>query len=243
MHLVDDPPTLHQYCIIFVPISSHLHVLYIMIRIGALFVFKYKNFCYFIRGLTHIPPPPPPPPLTTIREEFVTHIYLTREIVKCFSKFNLKVKISPFWACEFVHVISHHKLKSVFPNLEEKCILALLRSLLIWGLIDHDLQFHFWFQTCYFLPNFASLTHFHRLYISNEAIASECSTSHMAPHIYWFLCETVYFNILVRSLEFSQHRLSDWHWILQAAIDFRHIIYVSHVQILYANINQSPKHQ
>ena len=26
------------------------------------------------------------------------------------------------------------------------------------------------------------------LYIFSEAIASECSTSHMAPHIYWFLC-------------------------------------------------------
>ena len=26
------------------------------------------------------------------------------------------------------------------------------------------------------------------LYISSEAIATECSTSHMAPHIYWFLC-------------------------------------------------------
>ena len=26
------------------------------------------------------------------------------------------------------------------------------------------------------------------LYIFSEAIATECSTSHMAPHIYWFLC-------------------------------------------------------
>ena len=30
-----------------------------------------------------------------------------------------------------------------FPNLDQKCILALLRSLLILGLIDLDLQFHF----------------------------------------------------------------------------------------------------
>ena len=26
------------------------------------------------------------------------------------------------------------------------------------------------------------------LYIFSEAIATECSTSHMAPHVYWFLC-------------------------------------------------------
>ena len=37
-----------------------------------------------------------------------------------------------------------------------KCILALLRSLLILGLIDLDLHFHFYCKT-YFLPNTASL--------------------------------------------------------------------------------------
>ena len=55
--------------------------------------------------------------------------------------------------------------------------------------------------------------------------------------------ETVYLYILVRTLEFSQPRLGNWHWILQAAISFRHIIYASPVEILYANINQSPKQQ
>ena len=30
---------------------------------------------------------------------------------------------------EFVHAITHHQLKSQFPNLEQKCILALFRSL------------------------------------------------------------------------------------------------------------------
>ena len=49
--------------------------------------------------------------------------------------------------------------------------------------------------------------------------------------------ETVYHCILVRPLEFSQPRLGNWHWILQAAIGFLHIIYASHVEILYANIN------
>ena len=55
--------------------------------------------------------------------------------------------------------------------------------------------------------------------------------------------ETVYLYILVRPLEFSQPRLSNWHWILQAAIGFRHVIYASLVEILYANIDQSPKQQ
>ena len=34
---------------------------------------------------------------------------------------------------ELVRAISHHQLKSVFPNFGQKCILALLRSLLILG--------------------------------------------------------------------------------------------------------------
>ena len=55
--------------------------------------------------------------------------------------------------------------------------------------------------------------------------------------------ETVYLYILVRPLEFSQLRLGNWHWILQAAIGFRHVIYASRVEISYANIDQSPKQQ
>ena len=55
--------------------------------------------------------------------------------------------------------------------------------------------------------------------------------------------ETVYLYILVRPLEFSQPRLGNWDWILQVVIGFRHIIYAWHVEILYANINQSPKQQ
>ena len=55
--------------------------------------------------------------------------------------------------------------------------------------------------------------------------------------------ETVYFHILVRPLQFSQPLLGDWHWILQAAIGFRPIIYAWHFEVLYANIRQSPKQQ
>ena len=44
---------------------------------------------------------------------------------------------------ELVRSISHHQLKSVFPNFDQKCILALLRSLSILGWIDLDVLFHF----------------------------------------------------------------------------------------------------
>ena len=41
----------------------------------------------------------------------------------------------------------------------------------------------------FILPNFASLSSFASFfYIFSEAIASGCSSSHMAPHVYWFLC-------------------------------------------------------
>ena len=46
-----------------------------------------------------------------------------------------------------VHAITHHQLKLQFPNAEQKCILALFRSLPILGLIEIDLQFNFQLQT------------------------------------------------------------------------------------------------
>ena len=90
---------------------------------------------------------------------------------------------------EFVRPISHHWLKPGFPNLDQRCILALLRYLLILGLIDIDLQFYFQFQTSYFfLQTLGLLFICVVLYIFNETIVGECSTSHMAPQIYWILC-------------------------------------------------------
>ena len=44
---------------------------------------------------------------------------------------------------ELVHAITHHQLKLQFPNLEQRCILALFRSLPILGFIEIDLQFNF----------------------------------------------------------------------------------------------------
>ena len=54
---------------------------------------------------------------------------------------ELKSKNLPHF--ELVRAKSHHQLKSLFPNLGQKCILALLRSLLILGWIDLDVLFHF----------------------------------------------------------------------------------------------------
>ena len=59
------------------------------------------------------------------------------------SNWTWKSKFTPFLACEFVRAISQYQIKWGFPNLDQKCILALLRSLLILGLVDLDLQFHF----------------------------------------------------------------------------------------------------
>ena len=59
------------------------------------------------------------------------------------SNWAWKSKFTPFWACEFVRAISQNQIKWGFPNLDQKCITALFRSLLILRLIDLDLQFHF----------------------------------------------------------------------------------------------------
>ena len=44
---------------------------------------------------------------------------------------------------ELVHAITHHQLELQFPILEQKCILALFRSLPILGLVEIDLKFNF----------------------------------------------------------------------------------------------------
>ena len=97
---------------------------------------------------------------------------------------------------ELVRAISRHQWKSVFPNFGQKCILALFRSLYIWGWIYFDVLFYFKSQTCLFYQNCVSLFICVGLYIFSETIASECCTFHMAPHIYIFLyargqCRTI----------------------------------------------------
>ena len=60
---------------------------------------------------------------------------------------------------ELIRATSHHQLKSVFPNLGQKCFLALLMSLLILGWIDLDVLFHFSSQTCLFYQNLRLIIH------------------------------------------------------------------------------------
>ena len=54
---------------------------------------------------------------------------------------SLERQILPHF--ELVHTITHQPFKLESPNLDRKCILALLRSLLILDLIGFDLRFHF----------------------------------------------------------------------------------------------------
>ena len=105
------------------------------------------------------------------------------------AKFNFNVKFTTFWVCEFVRALSHHWLKSGFLNLDQKCILALLRSLLILGLTDLDLQFHCLSQTCAFLPNFASLIHLLRfVYIKSDHHQWMLHIPQGTAHIWILIC-------------------------------------------------------
>ena len=63
----------------------------------------------------------------------------------------LQSRISPHF--EFVRAIIIERLKLESPCLGQKCILIWFRSLLILGLINLQLQFHFNRKTYFFLPN------------------------------------------------------------------------------------------
>ena len=137
-----------------------------------------------------------------------------------------------------VRAISHHWLESGFPNLDQKCILSLLGSLLILGLIDLDLNFFSKFCVSYSFASFC-------IYLVRPSPLSVPHPTWLRTYTDSYACgqgpamdrEKVYLYILVRPLQFNQPRLGNWHWILQAAIGFRHIIYASHFEILYASIN------
>ena len=58
---------------------------------------------------------------------------------------------------ELVHAITHHQLKLQFPNLEQKCILALFRSLPILGLIKPRPNWAFYVHHWHSLVRPASL--------------------------------------------------------------------------------------
>ena len=89
---------------------------------------------------------------------------------------------------KFVHVIIHHPFELESP---------------IW-----TISFIFNFKPVIFYQTLCLLFIGVVLYVFSEAIASECSTSHMAPHMYWFLCTRTGFR----------HRLwNSLHLYVQAA--------------------------
>ena len=168
-------------------------------------------------------------------------------------KFNFNVKVYPslsLWICPL------HKSPRIVVRISKfgpKCILVLLRSLLILGLIELHLQCHFQIQTCYFVPNFASLFHLLRfVYIEWGHRPWMLHIPHGTAHIRiimhadrvapWTVRQSSFISWWDRRRSISR-RLGDWHWILQAPIGFRQIIPTSHAAILYANNRQSPKQQ
>ena len=56
---------------------------------------------------------------------------------------QIELQIQNLPHSEFVHAITRHQLKLLFPNLEQKCIWAQFSSLLMLSLIEIDLQFNF----------------------------------------------------------------------------------------------------
>ena len=140
----------------------------------------------FVRAITHHPFKLGSPNLDHRCKTpcLISILFLGWFALTCKVKFNFKVKICPIkslWVCpRYRSPTNEVKISKCGP----KCIFALLLSLLILGLIDLSLQFHFEFQTCYLYQTWRFLFICVVLYILSEAIANECSTSHMAPHIY-----------------------------------------------------------
>ena len=61
------------------------------------------------------------------------------------AKFNLKVRIYPHF--ELIRTITHYSFKIRSQNLDHRCIIAWLNSLLLWVAIDLDLQGQIWLQS------------------------------------------------------------------------------------------------
>ena len=197
----------------------------------------------FVRAITHHP--------LKLRSPNLDYRFLRWLTLTFVFRFNFKIKIYPFWASEIVRAISHHQMKSRFTNLDIKCILSPLKFYWFWDLLSLIFSFIFNFKPVFY-QTLCLLFIRIVLYILSEAIASECSTSHMASHIHWFPCTQtgfrhgpwnsllLYLSETIRVQQASTRRLAldftSCYW-------FFPIIYASHVEILYANIRQSQKQQ
>ena len=104
-------------------------------------------------------------------------------------KLNLKVKIYPIfglWDCPGDKSIPN---KVRFSEFRPKIHLSTVKGpYWFWDWLILIFSFVFNFKPVIFYQILRLLNICVVLYIFSETIASECSTSHMAPHIYWFLC-------------------------------------------------------
>ena len=168
-------------------------------------------------------------------------------------KFNIKVKICPIlilWVClrdksPLIEVRISKIGPKMHPNTVKvpndfgidwprSSILLLVSKQLFFSKLCVSYSFA---SFCIYLVRPSPVSVPHPTWLCTYTDSYECGQGPTMDH------ETVYLYILVRPLEFSQPQLGNWHWILQAAIGLRYIIYTSHVEILYANINQSLKQQ
>ena len=167
-------------------------------------------------------------------------------------KFNLRVKIYPIlslWTCALDN--SPQIEVRIFKFGPIMHLITVKVPIDFWDWLTLILSFMFNFQPVIFYQTL------HLLFICTVLYVFRLSSA-CVPHPTWLRTytdsyalgqgpaidrETVYSYISVRSLEVSQPRLGDWHWILQAAFGLRPIIYASHAELLYANIRQSPKRQ
>ena len=103
-------------------------------------------------------------------------------------KLNLKVKIYPIlglWVCPGDKSIPN---KVRLLKFRPKIHLSTVKVPIDFGIDWTWSSVSFLTSNLLYSTKFCILDICVILYIFSEAIATECSTSHMAPHIYWFLC-------------------------------------------------------
>ena len=97
----------------------------------------------FVRAITHYPFKLGSPNLDQRCKRPWLRSLLFCGMIDCDLQGQIELQSQNLPHFELVHAITHHQLKLQFPNLKQKCILVLFKSLPILGLIEIDLQFNF----------------------------------------------------------------------------------------------------
>ena len=146
-----------------------------------------------------------------------------------------------------VRTINHLMSQLESPDLDEKMQNILFKVPIVlgadwaWPSMSNLTSFQ---NYVFFCIAFASLIY---LWDVQKQSLLNYSTSHMAPHTFWFLykhADRVVPWTVKQSSNKSlwEHgspaslRLGDWQWILQISVGFRQIICTSHTNIIYYNI-------